>query len=211
MNSKRVYLNAVLLPDASIVMFGGRDDYQGNHLLQVERYSGGNHWALDAMGDVIRDYHSTAVLLPDGRVLVAGGDTRCWDYQIYIPPNLNDPDKPRPLFATSPPLIDNATYNTQYNVEYSLAGGASVSKVVLMRPGSTTHHIDFDQRYVELDFQILIPLPGGNPVVRFTTPVGPPQPAHAGTNAAPPGWYMIFLVSSQGVPSVAGWIKLEAP
>lgn len=210
----RVYHNAVTLPDASIVVFGGRTAHDGGFIAQVERYAGGMSWIQDAVHLVVRDYHSTALLLPDGSVLVAGGDSRCWDYTIYKPPYLQPSDYPKPVFtAATPPKIEPALYNTSYNVGFSLSGGSTVAKVVLMRPGSTTHHSDFDQRYVQLETEVIMSIPPQTGTyARFTTPIAPPGPSNpADSNAAPPGWYMLFLVSNHGIPSVAGWIKLVKP
>jgi hypothetical protein len=208
MRLARFFANAVVLPDGSVVVFGGKDG--PNAHLQAERFAGGQ-WRLDAIESLsFRDYHSTAVLLPDGSVLVGGGDSRCWDYVIYRPPYLNS-GSPRPTFVPGPPQFNPAGYNSQLTVQYSVAAGTTISKVVLMRPGSTTHHIDFDQRYVQLPFILVAPLEGQTEkYLTFTTPVAPPGPANPpNSNAAPPGWYMLFLVSSAGVPSVAGWIKLQ--
>jgi len=174
-------------------------------------------WEQDALDTDVRDYHSSAVLLPDGSVLVAGGDGRCIDYSIYNPPYLQPHDYARPVWTNGPPLINgvgSGNYNTAYEYPFSLPGGATVTKVVLMRPGSTTHHSDFDQRYVEVESEVFVPPPPpGGPLglvsVRFWTPVGLPRPANAGTNAAPPGWYMVFLISNNNIPSIAGWLNLQ--
>jgi hypothetical protein len=209
MQHARVNLNAVILPDASILVFGGQNAQAPR---QVERFWGGE-WQELASASSTRDYHSAAVLLPDGRVLVAGGDYRenaanpatgpC-DYEIYVPPYLAS-DAGVPSFTPSPPVFNPMLYNTwSPSWGVSTAPGVTIAKVVLMRPGSTTHHSDFDQRYVELEFDV------SESTLSFLAPIGPPSPALSGTNAAPPGWYMLFLVTNQGVPSTAGWVNLVA-
>jgi len=77
---------------------------------------------------------------------------------------------------------------------------ATVSKVVLMRPGAVTHHTDMDQRYILLESQV--DTSNDPPIRRFF--VTPKSAAHA-----PRGWYMLFLVTNDGVPSVASWVHLQ--
>jgi hypothetical protein len=219
MNHARVNPNAVILPDASILVLGGGDMYivtQGSKLLNpvkwAERFKGGA-WQQLVESTSFRSYHSTALLLPDGRVLLAGGDDRSWDYEIYEPPYLTT-GLPRPSFVTNPET--SLTYNTAYTLQFSIAAGATVSKVVLMRPGSTTHHSDFDQRYVELPVTVITGVPPTEGrFVQLTTPIGPPTPPDpmnprpANARFAAPGWWMMFLVSDNGVPSEAKWVRFN--
>ncbi len=87
----------------------------------------------------------------------------------------------------------------------NLPAGTTVGKVVLMRPGSLTHHADMDQRYVEL------PLTDGGPpgTVVFNAPDGPPTtpPTPPGYLAAPLGYYMIFVLTNTGIPSEAEFVQ----
>lgn len=76
----------------------------------------------------------------------------------------------------------------------TIAPGGTVQKVVLMRPGSVTHHFDSDQRYVQM------PTTAGSSTVQFTPP--------ADRNLAQPGYYMIVLVSNLNQPSEARWAFL---
>jgi hypothetical protein len=136
-----------------------------------------------------RMYHSTAVLLPDGRVLSAGSDsgTLKRTYEIFSPPY---------LFRGARPVIDAAPSSLTYGQAFDVSTGdaGTLSKVVLMRPGSATHSIDIEQRDVELAFT------SAGSSVSVTAP--------STSNQAPPGWYMLFLVNTEGVPSIAAWVHL---
>jgi hypothetical protein len=142
-----------------------------------------------------RIYHSTAALLPDGRVLAAGGENSHLlegetNYEIFSPPYLFQGT--RPQIATAPASVD---YGASFEVVTPDA--AAIAKVAFMRPASVTHNFDENQRYVPLS---------------FTQAVGSlsvSAPADGGT--APPGYYMLFLVDSSGVPSEAKFIALPEP
>jgi hypothetical protein len=215
MAHKRRGLNVVLLPDASFVAFGGESVVfgPGSGVKQAEWWTGSSWQPLaDAFSD--HAYHSTALLLPSGMVLVAGGEPgypfgaephRIADYEIFVPPYLCDTSlRPQWVPGPQPPPPQVIPYGLDFFLQYSLPAGVTVDRVVLMRPGSVTHHADLDQRYVQLDFKVTAP-----GTVKVTPPLDRPGPAGAGSNAAPEGWYMLFIVSSQGVPSVAAWVQLQ--
>jgi hypothetical protein len=85
-----------------------------------------------------------------------------------------------------------------------------IAKVVLMRPCSTTHHSDFDQRYLELAMVSppTIPQEGAQGVWVQTPP--PPVTSFAANQiAALPGYYMMFLVSNLGFVSDSRWVRLQ--
>jgi hypothetical protein len=67
--------------------------------------------------------------------------------------------------------------------------------VALLRPGATTHADNFDQRYVDLTFTL------GNGAIKATAP--------ANGNIAPPGYYMLVIVNSNGVPSIMPFLNLD--
>ena len=213
LTAKRYQGNTVILPNGQLFAVGGSNTVTGcpgatgpKPCPEVSSELLVNHqaWVPMAPPDGPRDYHACAVLLPDGRVFVSGGERRTWDYQIWSPPYLN-PGQVRPLgvqVGISQSQLGGLGYAAAitYWATWSnqLPFGAVVEKIVLMRPHAQTHHDDGAQRYVELNSW-----PSDDDAqIRFFS--GPPSRFHA-----PPGWYMLFLVTNQGVPSNAWWVHLQ--
>ncbi|HEX7248068.1 MAG TPA: galactose oxidase early set domain-containing protein, partial [Actinomycetota bacterium] len=96
---------------------------------------------------------------------------------------------PRPVIGSAPRAVG---YTGTFSVETDRA--ADIAEVVLVRPSTVTHGVNFDQRSVPLAFSA-----GASGLE-----VGAP----ASSAHAPPGWYMMFLVDDQGVPSVASWVRV---
>ncbi len=206
MTRPRVHLNAVLLPDKTVLVIGGNTvDENGNKIFwkDAEWYSQGTWYRLVA-GDSVRDYHSTAVLLPDGNVLSAGGDARDWDYQLFSPPYFdNDLARPTNVTLSSHQLGYLANGAGPYSATYS-PGDLKLRRVVLLPAGSTTHHSDMGQRLVDLE---LLDEAVGS--VQFNPPYNQcasPNPTHS---CAPPGYYMLFLVADNGTPSVGQFVHVQ--
>ena len=205
LNFPRLHLNAVLLPDRTVFVTGGSLKQESEPLarLQPEIYDPAtNAWTVMASSTVARLYHSTALLLPDGRVLAAGGNPEGgthvqWDQdpeeemrlEIFSPPYLFKGNRP---IVTAAPA--NCTYGETIRIDSPQA--ANIRWVSLVAPGVTTHSFDMNQRLV--DFEI---------VDRLATSLRARAPSNI--NVAPPGWYMLFLVDTSGVPSVAEWIHVN--
>ncbi len=200
MNIGRSHLNTVLLPDSSMVTVGGgvgTRQPEGQWAAdpkqrQVELYDpASNSWRLGAAQAESRAYHSTALLLPDARVLSAGDDVNGGidrdTAEIYEPPYLFK--GPRPTISSAP-----ATLKIGQSASVDTAG-ATAAKAVLVAPAAVTHANDMNQRVVPL---VATPRSGGLTVS-----------APAAGTIAPPGYYMMFVLSDQGVPSVAKWVRLE--
>lgn len=208
MTFPRYHQNATLLPDATVLVTSGNQDLTSEFdcYLPVQQTELFNDlpfaWRTLATAGVRRGYHSTAALLPDGRVLVGGGEQREFDYEIFSPHYLTN-GTTRPQILNAPATL-NMSYGQSYTLEY--AQGVTVERAVLMAPASLTHHSDMHQRYWEMQ-TITPPAPNPNPFFSFTAP--------ANSNQAPKGYYMLFLVSSvqtganRGTPSVATWVKLQ--
>jgi hypothetical protein len=180
----RRQINATLLPTGDVLVTGGTSGSGFNnpagavHAAELWSPATGT-WTTLASGAVTRIYHSTTLLLPDGRVLHSGQDTRA--YELYSPPY---------LFRGARPSITGATptavgYGQTVFVE--TPEGADIAKVTFIRLGSVTHASDMGQRLVPLSFQ---QAPGGLAVA-----------LPASSTAAPPGPYMLFLLNGNGVPS----------
>ena len=164
-------------------------------------------------------YHSTGGLLPSGRMVSAGGDFRLnangvsIDWEIYVPRYFTA-GQVEPVFAGAwaNPGYRSLFFGSQYVVDHlpMPPGEAAVSHVVLMRPCSTTHHSDMDQKYIELPS---MPNADGSNVT-VTMPAAPPL-THTGvtlpqgTIALLPGFYMMFLVTTKGTPSQARWVRVQ--
>jgi hypothetical protein len=101
------------------------------------------------------------------------------------------------LFNGARPTISSAPGTIQYAANFTVTtpDALQISSVALVRLGAVTHAFDQNQRYVPLTFQQVA---GG------LTVQSPPS-----GNLAPPGYYMLFIVNSTGVPSVAAIVKVQ--
>jgi hypothetical protein len=198
----RFHASFVLLPGRKLLALGGRDNSFSIPILTPELLDLSNPelpgliW--DDMADHIqrREYHSVALLLPDGRVLHAGGrshpvDLTYYHAEVFSPPTLYRGT--RPVLGTGTP--NTMSYGGFQDLTMNAFPVADLASFELLKPGSMTHSTDFDQRLVVLRFQLL----GGN-TVRVYSP--------SGAGVAPPGWYMLFAVSNQGVPSTGRPVKV---
>ena len=159
----------------------------------------------------VRYYHSVGLLLPDGRVLSAGGENHDEDdfipyrnAQIFSPPYLFDSygelaDRPTIVSVTGMGA-DKMLYGEVASVETPSAAEASnIVKVSLLRLGAMTHSFDHDARFMWLNFSVD---PQNTDTVLVTAP--------ATGNHAPPGYYMMFIINEEGVPSVAKIVQIGA-
>ena len=189
--------NLTILPDGNVLVTGGSTSSNGALLAaavkEAELWNPTTQtWSTMAAMLTPRLYHSAAILLPDGRVVTAGGGRFLngadqLSAEIYSPPYLFK--GPRPTITTAPATID---YGTGFNVTTPDAGRAA--KVTLVKPGSATHAFNFAQQFVQLSFTA----GAGSLTVQ-----GP-----ANRNIAPPGIYMLFVVDTDGVPSVGQFVQL---
>ncbi len=208
MKRKRVHLNAVLLPDKSVLVVGGNDtDAAGNPILwrDAEWYSR-NQWFQLLPGDSGRDYHSSAALLPNGNVLSAGGDRRDWDYQVLRPPYFDrNRRRPKNVTLSSSQLHYLSAGGGPYTATFNaLPDARSILRAVLLAPASTTHHSDMGQRFVDLEI-----LSKSANSVTFNSPFNSCLSPNSTHSCATPGYYMLFLVTDQGVPSVGRFVHLK--
>jgi galactose oxidase len=197
MNFARRQLNATLLPDGTVLVTGGTsaagfsNPAGAVHAAELWDPSSSS-WKLMASNQVNRVYHSTTILLPDGRLLHAGsgdgkGLPRELNAELYSPPYLFR--GPRPVLLSGPDLVG-------YGQEFPLASddAAQVVRVTLVRLSSVTHAFDQSQRFIELGIRRVA---GGLMVS------GPSSGA-----VAPPGPYLIFLLNRLGVPSVGRAVRV---
>jgi galactose oxidase len=221
MNFPRRQHNATILPDGTVLVTGGTraggavgtpeafnnlDPGQPVHIAELwDPHTG--HWTQLAAEATDRCYHSTAVLLPDGRVLSAGSgelvldegtpqqrqndpqDTHL-DAQVFSPPYLFK--GPRPEMTSAPEAV---RYGDTF--EIGTAQPDDIGAVTVVRLSSVTHSFNAGQRINFLSFTVR----GGS--LQATAPAGP--------GACPPGHYMLFILNQQGVPSVAEIVQIFAP
>jgi hypothetical protein len=187
--------NLVLLADGTVLAVGGGGGggRYTNPVFAAELYNPTTaEWTVMASQQIQRTYHSTAVLLPDGRVVSAGSDNGVSTqvtYEIYSPPYMFK--GPRPVIQSAPTTL---TYGATFNI--TTTNASSITQVALVRPGATTHADNFDQRYVPLTFT------AGSGTITATAP--------ASGYIAPPGYYMLVIVNSNGIPSIMKFLQLSS-
>lgn len=204
MQFARRHNNATLLPTGRVLVTGGTSSpgwfNAAGAVLTTELWTapqdpaGMGTWATLASMSIKRVYHSTALLLPDGRVVSGGagqpesvGDVDHRNVEIFSPPYLFE--GPRPTITSAPA---SAKYGETIPVQTPDAG--VITKVTMVRLGSVTHAFDQNQRLVTLPFTAS----GG--VVSARLPSSP--------NLAPPGHYMLFLLNG-GIPSIARIVRVN--
>jgi galactose oxidase-like protein/VCBS repeat protein len=212
MSVGRRQANLTILADGSVLATGGQSSSANglvdldNPVFAAERWDPATEtWTVLAGASRVRQYHSTATLLPDGRVLTGGGGicgtctTKGYlekNIEYFSPPYLFRKDGTGS--PASRPVIDSAPAATGYAQTFAVATeqAGSIGKVGLVRLGAPTHSEDQGQRYVPLTFT------KSGSGLTVTAPATP--------NIAPPGYYMLFVTDTAGVPSVAKIVRLEA-
>ncbi|HEY9471649.1 MAG TPA: galactose oxidase-like domain-containing protein [Propionibacteriaceae bacterium] len=203
--------NLTILADGSVLATGGMSKATNanvdldNPVFAAERWDPATgNWTVLSGASRVRQYHSSATLLPDGRVLTGGGGVcaSCVNLgylekniEYFEPPYLFKKDgsgqkATRPVINSVP---STATYGQDFDISSAQAG--SIAKVGLVRLGAATHSQDQGQRYVPLSFT------ASSDTLKATAP--------ANSNIAPAGYYMLFITDDAGVPSVAKMIKLQ--
>lgn len=203
MHVARRDLTSVLLPGGEPLVVGGAYGFEPipgwvEHALAPEVYdASADAWTLLAPSNRHRGYHSTAILLPDGRVLASGGDFETGVGALTGLESTGELFSPPYLFRGARPTIASAETEWPYDATMPVRtpDAANVAAVHLVRLSSVTHSLNTDQRVVPLDFDRT-----GGEILVARVPDDP--------GAAPPGWYMLFLVSDDGVPSVAKFVHL---
>ena len=197
MASARRHLNATVLPTGEVLVTGGTSGTGFNDAAGSVRAAelwnpATGVWTTLASNAVNRIYHSTSILLPDGRVLHAGsgdGGANQRNAEVFSPPYLFN--GPRPSITAAPSLVG---YGTSFTV--TTPDAADIAKVSLIRLGSTTHAFDMNQRFQWLSFS------RGSGALTVAV--------HPSPNRTPPGHYLLFILNGAGVPSVAKIVRVGA-
>jgi Domain of unknown function (DUF1929)/Kelch motif len=193
----RRQLNATVVPTGEVVVTSGSSGTNFNdndlavHAAESWNPNTGT-WTILASNSVNRTYHSTSILLPDGRILHTGGEggekATSRGAELFSPPYLFK--GPRPTITSAPQQIG---YVTSFTL--STPDASDIAKVSLISLGAATHAFDMGQRFLGLAFQ------RGTGDLTITTP--------ANRNLAPPGYYMLFILNANGVPSVAKIVRVS--
>jgi len=219
LNNERWYSSGVLLPDGDVLALSGanRDEVvlpgSESPVMQAELFDG-KKWTALASAKRVRTYHNTAILLPDGSVLVGGHSPINWGYgpggdntaqPVTGTNNLKDPSfevfRPPYLFRGPRPEIAHVQSGLGWGSSFEITtpDAGRVKKVVLSRLPQVTHITDADQRSVELDFT------SNGGLLRASVP--------ADADVLPPGYYYLFLLSDNGqglTPSKARIVRVGA-
>ncbi|MFI6107971.1 galactose oxidase-like domain-containing protein [Streptomyces sp. NPDC051310] len=197
------YPSASLLPDDSVLVTGGSEDYRGrsgSNVLEARTYDPkSGRYTRVADPQVGRNYHSGSVLLPDGRVMIFGSDSLFADdantkpgvfeqrIEIYTPPYLYR--DARPAITSGPKSIERGDSGV-----FKTPDAARITTAKLMRPSAVTHVTDVDQRSIALEVE--------------KTADGIEVTVPKNRSLVPSGWYMLFVTDDKGTPSEAVWVEV---
>ena len=199
MSTQRQWVSATVLPDGKVLGTGGsavENQLTGvNNSAEIWNPATGT-WTVGASAVNARLYHGSALLLPDASVLIAGGGApgplKNLNAEIYYPPYLFDATGAR---AVRPEIISAPdTLLPGASFQVGVSGAANISRVSFIKTGSVTHSFNMDQRYLQLPFTAN----GGLLTAQL--------PSRAGD--VPPGYYMLFVLNDQGVPSVSRMVRV---
>jgi galactose oxidase len=200
MHYERVFHTSVVLPDGTVFIAGGQSYgvafNEENVKFVPEIYDPvTDTFKTMQQNNVVRVYHTVSILMPDARVLNAGGGLcgNCtanhYDGQIFTPPYLLTPSgqpKPRPVIISGVP----ETARVGQTLRFKTSG--QIESAALIRLGTATHTVNTDQRRIPLKVSTTSVF-GSNWRVRL--------PAEPGILI--PGYWMLFVMDADGVPSIA--------
>jgi len=200
-NMKRFLSDSVILPDGKILLIngasGGTSDDNHCSVREIELFDPKtSDWSMHGILQRDRLYHSSALLLADGKVVVAGSTGHKWtdpkyekEIEIISPPYFDgNPHRPE---ITDPP--QEVTYDTSF--EINSPDSAEIAKIVLIRCSSTTHNNNMDQRCVVLSITDV-----SNNSLKVQSPKD--------STYAPPGYYLLFILNNENVPSKGEFVKV---
>lgn len=192
--------NTVILPDGTLFTVGGNSSNTsyGNPHFSSELYNKAasdptGSWVQMSPNTIQAAYHSSAILLPDATVLLSQDDmdssaASTHQAQIYSPPY---------LFRGARPNITNAPSTLNLGQTFSVTTNTqNITGVALIAPGAVTHANDMHQRFVKLQYTKI-----GAKNLKVTIP--------ASSALVPPGYYMLFIIDSHGIPSVAKFVHVS--
>jgi hypothetical protein len=193
----RAWGSATVLPDGQVLVTGGGG---GAAAKKAEIWNPNTgQWTVGASGSRPRRYHSVAMLLPDASVLVGGGGASAGQVnnfmsEIYYPPYLYSASGG---FANRP-VIDSAPDTLTPGLDFSIVvGSGDISRVTLLQTGAATHSVNVQQRFVELPFT-------ASSNTLFVE-------MHDQATDVPPGYYLLFVIKDNGVPSVGKIVRINLP
>jgi Domain of unknown function (DUF1929) len=206
MSEPRRHLNSTILPDGQVLITGGTrgggfvntDDNLAAKNAEIWN-PGTNQWTTLAANQIMRVYHSVSMLLPNGTVLHgASGDAMGEDGVTPVPSERNhEIFSPPYLFKGARPAITSATPTVGYGGTITVAtpNAAQITEARWIRLGSVTHAFDMGQRANKLTFT--------------RTPTGLSVDVPMSPNQAPPGYYMLFILNRNGVPSTGSMVRVQ--
>jgi hypothetical protein len=197
MSEARIQMNATILPSGKVLATGGSPTDEKGSSLNADLFNPTTETFSSAGANAFpRLYHSNALLLPDATVLVLGGNPARGTFEphleIYSPAylfNASGTLATRPTITSAPTGVIG--HGSVFQVQTPNA--ATISSVVVLRAGAVTHAFNMEQRMVNLSFT------KGSGVLNVTAPPN--------GNIVPPGYYLLFILDSAGVPSVAKFVR----
>lgn len=204
MANRRRHMNATILPDGQVLATGGTrggtfvDINEADAVKTAELWNPKTGlWTTLASNTRMRVYHSVSLLLADGTVLHgSSGDAMAGT--VPVPPERNhEIFSPPYLFKGSRPTIMSAPSTVGYagTISVTTPNAAQVTEVRLIRLGSVTHAFDAGQRASTVTFT--------------QTATGVDATAPSEPKVAPPGYYFLFILNRNRVPSEGHVIKIQ--
>ncbi len=198
LSSARQYVNATVLADGRVLATGGSSTGKADGVINnsAELWDPRTgQWTRHGNGAVPRLYHSTALLLPDGRVLVAGDNSsgNNLNAELYAPSYLVAADgstPPRPTITS----VNATAFDPGAVVSMAVTTSDPIRRVTLLKAGTVTHTRSFEQQFVDLPFTV------SGSTVTATLPAD---------GTLTPGNYLLHVLDANGVPSVAKIVSVR--
>lgn len=205
MHHRRRFHNALVLPNGDLIVIGGNTSAvifsDSGTVYEPEVWNrDSDTWTIQAPAAVPRNYHSVALMLPDGRIFSGGGGlsgnaaTNHQNAQFFSPSYLFNPDGS----AATRPEISSAPDAAGTGQTIEATASHDVSRFTMLRMTATTHAFSSDVRFLEVPFGRI-----SNSRYELTL--------HSNPNVLLPGFWMLFALNENGVPSEAKVLKIHIP